>query len=201
MHLHPLVGAGEAVLGDEAFVDHPLNGMSSRSQASMTSTNAAMTCGWVPTLSGAAGGPRKRPRPGTSSPFANRRPTRGRSQRRWHQPAACSERKRRMFIQDSGSRVMSRSAFGSSSWRLTNRRVTPLRARTDSTRPSYTDTRPGDHPARGEGARWSAGAVRRSGRPASTPRVVSRPRLLKTPRCCLTIQWLPCMPTSGSTSG
>src|SRR5215211_5005341 len=49
-------------------------------------------------------------------------------------PAACKARKRRMFIQDSVSRIMSRSPFGSSAWRWTNRRVTQLKTSRDSTR-------------------------------------------------------------------
>src|SRR5215212_1246893 len=49
-------------------------------------------------------------------------------------PAACKARKRRMFIQDSVSRIMRRSPFDSSTWRWTNRRVTQLKTRRDSTR-------------------------------------------------------------------
>src|SRR5829696_2850374 len=49
-------------------------------------------------------------------------------------PAACRARKRRMFIQDSVSRIMREVTFGSSAWRWTNRRVTQLKTSRDSTR-------------------------------------------------------------------
>jgi hypothetical protein len=39
-----------------------------------------------------------------------------------------------MFIQDSVSRIMRRSPFGSSTWRWTHRRVTQLKTKRDSTR-------------------------------------------------------------------
>ena len=74
--------------------------------------------GWVPARSGAAGG---------TAGASSARYLRTVRQSQPHSrpistnvaPAACKARKRRMFIQDSVSRIMSRAPFGLSAWRWT----------------------------------------------------------------------------------
>src|SRR5215213_2610477 len=85
--------------------------MSARSHASITPTSGVITFGWVPARGGAAGGAE-----GASSArylrTVRQSTPHSRAISAYDAPAACRARKRRTFIQDSESRIMSRSPFG-----------------------------------------------------------------------------------------
>src|SRR5215207_8871014 len=134
--------------------------MSSRSHASTSGTNGVINSGCVPARDGGVGGA-----DGASSAKYLRTVRQSQPHSRPISanvaPATCKARKRRIFIQDSISRIMSTVTLRSSAWRWTNRRVTLTQAGRGSTRR--------DRPTRQVVRRTTYEVVRGHGQPADPP--------------------------------
>ena len=119
-HLDPLIVAGEAVLGDQPLIDHRPLQVDGVAQPRLHQRNERGDQQRLRALpgAGAAGG---------TEAASSAKYLRTVRQSQPHSrpisanvaPASCRTRKRRMFIQDSKSRIMSRSPFGSSTCRWT----------------------------------------------------------------------------------
>src|SRR5215207_2457988 len=115
---------------------------SALSQASTTGMNGVIISGCVPARGGPVGG---------TEAASSARYLRTVRQSQPHSrpistnvaPAACRARKRRIFIQDSVSRIMSRAPFGLSAWRWTTEGSPPHSGGRglNAPRPTYTSGR------------------------------------------------------------